>query len=352
METVENLLFDSRINRCRKHKLESIVLIVICATLKRVYGYQNISEFTKRHSKVLEKYIDLSNGCPSTVTLWRNFERINIRELIEYIELKKDFLKVLISFSSDDEEYNNTIKNRKIKGQSNLEIIRSHINKNYIHIRDQEENLLNRLSRQRSMNNILENVVTKNSIIAVASKCNSPYTAHLIKKKHGDYLLEVNKSNRYLFEQIKDQLDRHIECAKKKEEWYPFQEGTSLKLRRCYCLENQIKWIEGIETWPQVKSMIAIEEKCCNSKGYKSSVNYYLCSIKELSIEKIYKLTEYHFLEPYSWIISFEINCISKTKTTTQKILKSNLMWIQNKKFEMDRVAKPRKKDSSLSQIL
>lgn len=335
METIENVLFDSRINRCKKHNLESIVLIVICATLKRVHGYQKISEFAITHAKILENYIDLSNGCPSAVTLWRNFERLNLRSLIEYIELKKDLLKVLSNFHLSNEEDDHTHQGNKISEHSNLEIIRSHIYSNFINICDRDKTRPNSFSQRRSIHNILEKLVTKNSLIAVAAACNCPHTAHLIKKNQGDYLLKINKSDKYLFEQVKDQLDRHILSVGKKEDWHTFKEGNRLTMRRFYCLEHQIKWIEGIEKWPHVKCMIVIEEKRENNGDHVGSVNYYLSSIKEWPDEKIHKLTEYHFLKTYAWIISFEMSCISKIQST-QKILKSNLMWIQNENFEIN----------------
>lgn len=339
METVENVLSDSRVNRCKKHKLESIILIVICATLKKVYGYQKIAEFAMNHAKELGDYIDLSNGCPSTVTLWRNFERLNIREVLEYIELKKDLLQLMSSLQSDYAPEDSTSHHRKIRGQSNLEILRSHISHNYISICDRDEDYQNHACKQRTMNDILEKLATKNVTIAAASRYNNHHTAHLIKKNHADYLLEITESNTYFFEQIKDQLDRHIRSVGKPEDWHIFNEGQDQKKRRFYCLENQLRWIEGIEKWPQVKCMVAIEEKRWNGEEYVQDTHYYLSSVKEWTAEKIFRLTEYHFHKPCAWIISFEMDGALKVQTATQKILKSNLMWIQNENLEIAQVS-------------
>ncbi len=336
MEIAESMLMDNRINRCKKHKLESIVLIVICATFKGVQGYQNIAEFAKKYANILGRRIDLSQGCPSMITLWRNFERIDISELIAYIDLNKDFLNVFIRFHLKEVGNQYCSKNSLNEKPSNLEMIKSHIDQHYVNIRNTSIHATNTLYQRQEMYDILKRLSANKSVISVASNDNSHQMANEIAQNEGDYLLEINQSNQYLFEQVKDQLDRHIHAIVKKEDWFLIRNGSSLCKRRFYMLKHQLKWIEGIEKWPKVEYMIAIENICHDEKETEQNISYkyYLSSLTAPTAKQIFCLTEFHFLKPYAWTISFDVHQVYNSHLVYPKIMKSNLKWIQTGDFQ------------------
>lgn len=71
---------DYRIERCKKHKLEDILMIVFIGLL---CGYKSIEEihfYAEQCEDDLRKYLELPNGIPSSDTILRVLARINSKE--------------------------------------------------------------------------------------------------------------------------------------------------------------------------------------------------------------------------------------------------------------------------------
>ena len=66
-----------RINRCKKHLLEDILLLTLIAVLCRVEGYEDIELFGKTKIDFLRQIMELPNGIPSHDTIERLLKRID-----------------------------------------------------------------------------------------------------------------------------------------------------------------------------------------------------------------------------------------------------------------------------------
>jgi len=68
---------DPRIDRCKIHLLEDILLLTIIAVICGCESWETIEEFGKSKKDFLKGYLKLPNGIPSHDTIERLFKRIN-----------------------------------------------------------------------------------------------------------------------------------------------------------------------------------------------------------------------------------------------------------------------------------
>lgn len=68
---------DPRIDRCKEHLLEDIVLLAIIAVICGCESWETIEEFGKSKREFLKKYLKIPNGIPSHDTIERLFKRMD-----------------------------------------------------------------------------------------------------------------------------------------------------------------------------------------------------------------------------------------------------------------------------------
>ena len=71
---------DPRVERTKKHPLESILYIVFCGTMAGVESWIGFQDYAEQHEEVLKEFIDLPNGVPSHDTIGRVIEALNPQE--------------------------------------------------------------------------------------------------------------------------------------------------------------------------------------------------------------------------------------------------------------------------------
>ena len=84
LETIK----DSRIDRCKKHSLVDILMIVFFGLLCGYKSIESIHLYAELSINVLKKYLVLANGIPSADTILRVLAKIDTEQLgkvfIEY----------------------------------------------------------------------------------------------------------------------------------------------------------------------------------------------------------------------------------------------------------------------------
>ena len=86
-EAFENIT-DARIERCKKHNLVDILMIVFVGILCGYKSIEQIQFYATVSEQTLKKYLKLENGIPSSDTILRVLARIDAKQLekvfIEY----------------------------------------------------------------------------------------------------------------------------------------------------------------------------------------------------------------------------------------------------------------------------
>ncbi len=79
--TIKNLFTDipdPRIDRTKKHPLESILYIVLCGTMAGIDSWIGYQDYAEEHEEVLKQFIDLPNGPPSHDTIARVISALDV----------------------------------------------------------------------------------------------------------------------------------------------------------------------------------------------------------------------------------------------------------------------------------
>ena len=79
-EAFENIT-DARIERCKKHNLVDILMIVFVGILCGYKSIEQIHFYATLSVDVLKKYLKLENGIPSSDTILRVLARIDAKQL-------------------------------------------------------------------------------------------------------------------------------------------------------------------------------------------------------------------------------------------------------------------------------
>ena len=86
-ESFENIK-DERIDRCKKHNLVDILMLVFMGVLCGYKSIEQIQFYATLSEQTLKKYLKLENGIPSSDTILRVLARIDAKQLekvfIEY----------------------------------------------------------------------------------------------------------------------------------------------------------------------------------------------------------------------------------------------------------------------------
>ena len=92
-ESFENIK-DERIDRCKKHNLVDILMLVFVGVLCCYKSIEQIQFYAALSEQTLKKYLKLENGIPSSDTILRVLARIDAKQLekvfIEYAPTGED----------------------------------------------------------------------------------------------------------------------------------------------------------------------------------------------------------------------------------------------------------------------
>ena len=79
--TIKNLFSnipDPRIDRTKKHPLESILYIVLCGTMAGIDSWIGYQDYAEEHEEILKQFIDMPNGPPSHIGIKTNTRPLHI----------------------------------------------------------------------------------------------------------------------------------------------------------------------------------------------------------------------------------------------------------------------------------
>lgn len=77
---------DPRVDRTKKHPLESILYIVLCGTMAGVESWIGYEDYAEAHEEILKEFIDLPHGIPSHDTIARVISALNVEEFSSRFE--------------------------------------------------------------------------------------------------------------------------------------------------------------------------------------------------------------------------------------------------------------------------
>jgi predicted sugar kinase len=207
---------DFRINRCKLHLLEDILMLSLCAVLSGAEDFDDIEEYGHQKEEFLKKFLQLPNGIPSHDTINRVFRHMDSTKfsicLTNWSSEILDFMD-LHQISIDGKVLRGTNTSGKKKGGICLVsawACEQGLSLGQVKVSDKS-------NEKTAIPVLLESLDLKGALVSIDAIATTQATAAQIVVKEGDYLLALKKNQKTAFEQVEDwflklksSFDKHI----------------------------------------------------------------------------------------------------------------------------------------------
>ena len=273
-----NQLTDPRVETKNKlHSLQSIVFIVLCATLCGFDDWNSIEDFAEEQADWLKQYVDLSNGIPSHDTLSRVFGRLD----------RTEFARVFAQWVSDSlpslDRQHIAIDGKMIGGgfgqnhsinlvtafATDLKLVLG------VHQVDKKTNEINALPELLSLIDIKGSIVSMDAIY-----CQKDISRQIIAAK-ADYVLALKQNHKTLYEDVS--LWLNTQAAQHPQDFVEEvnKDHGRIETRRYY-LSTEIAWLSQASEWFGLKGL-GMVESTRDIKGKREvQRRFYLTSLTQL----------------------------------------------------------------------
>jgi len=268
---------DPRIDRCKAHLLEDIILLTIIAVICGCESWETIEEFGKSKKEFLREYLQLPNGIPSHDTIERLFKRMN----------SKAFEKSFMDWSNakrikSQGEFLN-IDGKTLRGSKD-----EHSGKYAIHLVSawsyQNRLVLGQVKTAGKSNEIvavkelLNLLDIKGAIItADAMSCQKEIVQQICEKK-ADYIIAIKDNQKNLKEAI--EFEFKIQSKILRHETIEKNHGR-IETRICEVIKD-LREIENTESWVNLKTIIKItSQREIKNMMSKKEERFYITSLDQ-----------------------------------------------------------------------
>ena len=275
---------DSRIDRCKKHSLVDILMIVFFGLLCGYKSIESIHLYAELSTNVLKKYLVLANGIPSADTILRVLAKIDTGQLgkvfIEYAKSvfgKKMQDGDVLAFDGKTEcgsEYSPAAENEMAhKAIHMVSAWASRLGVCFGQVRTEEKS-----NEITAIPELLELLDLKGVIVTIDAMGCQKKIAGKITEKKSDYVFSLKGNQEKIHDDVRDFFTSH-ELDEKYCERYKIQKyegeleiGHGRIEKREGFLCTNIKWLEGRAEWPNLKAVGMVRCHRTEKKTGKESV--------------------------------------------------------------------------------
>ena len=280
LETIK----DSRIDRCKKHSLVDILIIVFFGLLCGYKSIESIHLYAELSINVLKKYLFLANGIPSADTILRVLAKIDTGQLgkifIEYAKLvfgnriKEGDVVAFDGKTECGSEYSPLTENEtKHKAIHMVSAWASRLGVCFGQIKTEEKS-----NEITAIPELLELLDLKGVIVTVDAMGCQKKIAGKITEKKSDYVFSLKGNQEKIYDDVKAFFTSH-ELDEKYCERYKIQKyegeleiGHGRIEKRDGFLCTNIKWLEGKAEWPNLKAVGMVRCQRTEKKTGKESL--------------------------------------------------------------------------------
>lgn len=283
---------DPRLSRGRLHLLEDIIMLVLCGTIAGAQHYHEIASYGHYKYDMLKEFLQLPNGIPSSVTLWRVFERLDASALEGC--LRKYGQSILAQVA----DKHISLDGKQMRGssddtQGNLHVVSAWLNGEGLTLG--QHRVDSKSNEKTAIPRLLEQLDVSGSLVSIDAMGCSPAIAEKIIDEQADYLLALKANNGFLYEQVKDRLDKALE-GYPGDDWHTevdFGHGR-LERRSCY-VTDQLQWIDGATEWKGLSSVAVVESEREGKGSSTLQRRYYLCSFPRATAQQVLQWSRNHW---------------------------------------------------------
>lgn len=274
-----SVLQDPRVNRRKRHSLESILFIALCGVLCGVENWVEMESFGNARKEWFTRFIDLKHGIPSHDTFGRVFAQLNPKEFgkvfLEWIQAvyrKADREIIAI----DGKTVCGTAD--KARGWEALHVVTAWAHENRLILA--QEKSTGGSNEIESVPKLLEILDLKGCIVTLDAMGCQKDIAEKIRGKEGDYVLALKGNQGLLHEDVRQYWSDPQLPKVEYDEYETADKGHGRHEVRCYKISSGIEWLTVRKDWSGLQSVGMVESE--RTIGEKTTIQrrYYLSSLK------------------------------------------------------------------------
>ena len=265
---------DPRINRCKKHLLEDILLLTLIAVLCGVEGYEDIELFGKTKIDFLRQIMELPNGIPSHDTIERLLKRIDSKAFEDKFIQWADNLAQKTNgriISIDGKTVRGS--HDKFLGKFAIHLVSAWCNENSMMLGQIKTDC--KSNEIKAAQELLELIDIKGSIVTLDAMGCQKKTVQEIVEKEADYILSVKLNQEKLYHSVSSSfsLVKPSSINKTIE-----KDHGRIETRVCEVINN-LRWVENPFDWTSFKTIIKIESSREIQGEVTTETRYNICSL-------------------------------------------------------------------------
>lgn len=266
---------DPRIERCKKHPLESIILLSVVAVLCGVEGWEHIELFGQSKEVFLSTIIPLPQGIPSHDTIERVFKRL---EPGSFESVFRRWAKGLMEKTSQEQL---AIDGKTVRGSKDgfrhkhaLHLVSAWACNNELVLGQlKTEGKIDEIDAIRQLITMLDLTGSVVTIDAIA--CQKDIAQTIIDQK-ADYVLALKANQPELYEQCVNLFEKHP--VHDTHQWVEKSHGR-IETRTCSVI-TELGWIEEErKLWPSMNALVRVQAQREINGVQSIETRYYISSL-------------------------------------------------------------------------
>ena len=286
---------DFRIDRCKKHNLCDILMIVLIGYLTGCKDIEEIHFSAEVCEEMLRKYLERPNGIPSTDTILRVLAGIDGKELEKALAvyaretfgshlLEKEVIAIDGKTIRRSEYTNHNDESKSHKAAHVVSAFASSMGICFGQVKTEEKS-----NEITAIPELLELLEIKGLIVTIDAMGCQKKIAEKIVEKDADYLFSLKGNQEKIHEDVKDFFNHELD--EKYCERYKIQ-SLSCEIeknhgrieKRNYYLCTNLKWLEGKEDWKNLGAIGMVRSHRLTKDGESMENRYFITSLKDVNL--------------------------------------------------------------------
>lgn len=287
---------DPRVNRRQLHDFQDVIMLVLCGVIAGCDEWTSIEEYAKTKIDFLKTFLGLKNGIPSHDTFGDIFAKI------DPVLFEECFLNWTLGVCKLCQGEVISIDGKQLRGsydsankKAAIHMVSAWANENrmvlgQIKVDDKSNEIT-------AIPHLLKVLVLKGCIVTIdAMGCQTAIAKQIIEAE-ADYVLALKGNQGLLHQQVKDSFERESVADKYTE---LNNDHGRVEIRN-YEVITDLKWIEELDKWHELKTLVKVEAEVFYKLSQKTSTEtrYYISSLpiieKQSDIKTIAKAVRGHW---------------------------------------------------------
>ena len=276
-------LEEPRGKKGRRHKLQDIIVIAVCAMICGADGFKGMKIFGESKEDWLKTFLELENGIPSEDTFGRVFSMIDPEKFrncfIKWVSSISDLIEgEVISIDGKTACNSGDKKNNK----EAIHLVSAWANSAQLVLA--QEKTETKSNEIKAIPKILELLHLQDCIITIDAMGCQESIAEKIASKKADYVLALKKNNKNFYEDVKSlfELESENDYSDISCDYYETINKNHGRIeRRRYYITSEIDDLPHELEWEGIKSVGMVEAKRKVDGEESIERRYYITSLEE-----------------------------------------------------------------------